>query len=343
MRKASSKRKRARNEKPVWDAVFPESLGSGRERMTECGACLLDIEDDDQTPSGSDIASADLREDETEHHSEALLGLLSGCRHAFHASCIQTWAARDSFCPQCKQQFEAIGFYTKNGLRVSFKEYPLVFFGDTLTDGEYDATDDEPEEPASEEPRRRRATRPRRSARITGGDQSSRPPRPRRHGVSAETQPPARELSPERLAQHRLRVQMRRAIERERRERLCARVTAAQARATIEQSLSRLPYEPTVVGPLVPREDETAPSSSLAATGATPEDMTSSDNRKQPSTVGPRSSTVVGLRPTSVIPRPRVPVTLTVAPRAANGSELRTPFQGFCTAPPRYRKDFLLS
>lgn len=138
-------------------------------------------------------------------------------------------------------------------------------------------------------------------------------------------------LSPERLAEHRLRVQMRQRIERERRQRLCERVTAAQARSTIEQSLARLPYQPALVKPLVATHDDTSDVAERSAFHDIP-----STTACPKSTARPRVpiASIIRRRKSSEAPVANTSAT----PRSASSS-----FGDFCLVPPRYHKDFLLS
>lgn len=66
----------------------PETIPINGDNLV-CGACLLDLFASD--------------------HSH--VGVPSGCSHLFHWDCLESWAALQNTCPQCKNRFRMAGKY----------------------------------------------------------------------------------------------------------------------------------------------------------------------------------------------------------------------------------------
>mmetsp|Transcript_22626 Transcript_22626/g.48504 ORF Transcript_22626/g.48504 Transcript_22626/m.48504 type:complete len:346 (+) Transcript_22626:2402-3439(+) len=101
---------------PLSSSSFPLQLAQERLRALQddnCGACLMEFEMPDTT-------------DRKARRSSHQIALLDCCSHVFHFGCIETWAKKDTSCPQCKERFRHVGKYGVTGSRVSTRAFEQV-------------------------------------------------------------------------------------------------------------------------------------------------------------------------------------------------------------------------
>jgi hypothetical protein len=145
------------------------------------------------------------------------------------------------------------------------------------------------------------------------------------------------EASPERLAQHRLRLRMREAAERAKQERIKKKISSERARQISEQTLCRLPYAPAF---------STASTSSVTqisnletVTSSTEEMLCGITGHYAQNKSGSEKQLEKTQKKSVPVSTPLVPTTFLNQGKKKWSSNL---FSEFRQSRPTYKKDFLL-